>query len=128
MASAPQAFFLFGDDGVTREPDIVHAAAYIEPVDARSGEYDAVFDLDGRRNAISVVDERTNLIPTDEVDLDGLRKRLSDAAAISSRAGAGVDPVAVAVAELRFRWERRWPRWPRWLDKRLNGDRPALVD
>lgn len=58
MASA---FFLFGDGDLSVEPTIDSAAGYMEPIDVRNGEYEAVFDETGRRYAVDVVGETTRL-------------------------------------------------------------------
>ena len=63
MASA---LFLFGDGDLRVEPTIESAAGYMEPIDLRNGEYDAVFDETGRRYAVDVVGETTRLTRTDE--------------------------------------------------------------
>ncbi len=121
MASA---FFLFGDGDLSVEPTIDSAAGYMEPIDVRNGEYEAVFDETGRRYAVDVVGEATRLRRTDEVDLDDLLRRLHDSGVASSLHLAAEDlndPWAIAVSMSRFEWDHRWPKRPKWFSLRLYG-------
>lgn len=131
MGGRPQAFFLFGDGGLSVEPDVASAAAYKEPVDVANGENDEVFDDTGRRYRFEVVDEATQLEPRDEVDLDALRQRLRDLmdeGAYRSLEGFDPDdPLGAAAAIARWEWEHRWPRWPSWLSRRLHGTRLRIT-
>lgn len=130
MSGGPRAFFLFADDGLTVEPDLLQAAGYMEPIDVTNGEYRAVFDDTGRRYRAGVVDGTTHLEPTDEVDLGALQQRLRDIARTGYLSLDGLDaddPLAVAAAISRHEWAHRWPKWPRWLSRRLHGDRPPIT-
>ena len=130
MSDRPRAFFLFGDGGLTVEPDIARAAGYMEPIDVTNGEYDAVFDDTGRRYRFGVAGGTTHLEPSDEVDLEALRARLRDVAHTGDRSLVGFDPddpLVAAVAISRHEWANRWPRWPRWLRRLLRGDRPPII-
>lgn len=115
------------------QPSIERAAAYMEPVDVRNGEYEAVFDETGRRYSFEVVTEgsveSTRLAATEHVDLDELRSRLSDEMSRSNRTGLKVEdvsPLEYAADVSRWQWERRWPKRPRWLSRRLHGDGPEI--
>lgn len=127
--SQPRALFLFGDGGLDVEPNIDCASGYMEPVDVRNGEYEAVFDESGRRYRFDVVNGATQLLPTDEFDVDALKERLR-AHALETHSLEGFDPddpMAAAAAISRFEWEHRWPRWPKWLSQRLHGSQPEIV-
>jgi len=127
--SQPRALFLFGEGGLNVEPSIDRAAGFMEPIDVRNGEYEAVFDESGRRYNFNVVNKTIHLQATDELDADGLTDRLrAQARATDSLEGFDPDdPMATAAAISRFEWEHRWPRWPKWLSRRLHGDGPAII-
>lgn len=123
------ALFLFGDGDLRVEPTIESAAGYMEPIDVRNGEYDAVFDETGRRYAVDVVGETTRLTRTDEVDLDDLLTRLHDSVVASSLHLAVEDlndPWVIAIAMSRFEWDHRWPKRPKWFSRRLHGRGPKI--
>lgn len=126
----PRAFFLIADDGVHVEATMQRAAGYMEPVDVRNGEYEAVFDESGRRYDVSVADDVTRLTPTDEVDRDRLVRLLRQYVR-GENLGLGPehfdDPLAVAAAICEWEWEHRWPKRPRWLSRRIHGDGPAIT-
>lgn len=129
MSDRPRAFFLFGDGGLTVEPDITQAAAYMEPIDVTNGEYDAVFDDTGRRYRVGVAGGTTHLEPSDEVDLEALQDLLRDVPP-ATRSLEGFDPdcpLAAAEAISRYEWANRWPKRPRWLSRRLHGGQPPIT-
>jgi hypothetical protein len=125
----PRAFFLIGDGDVHVEPTLERAAGCMEPIDVRNGEYEAVFDESGRRYDMSVVDEITILIPTNDVDRDELVRLLRQYVPgenLALEPEPFEDPLAVAAAISRREWEHRWPKRPRWLSRRIHGDGPAI--
>jgi hypothetical protein len=119
----PVAFFVFfpEDESVDVEPDLVHAAGSIEPLDVALAE---VFDDNGRQYAVTAHGQATLLTPTEMIDRSALEQRLR---ASHELANLGIDDgrdfvLAFADALGQWRSEHRWPRWPKWLDRRLHGN------
>ena len=128
MSDQPRAVFVFGEDPLPGVyTSLAMAAAAMEAIDVKNGEYHVLYTLDGRVVRTSTRGQRVLLEVTDARDEDDLRSRLRD---WSERGHLTSDPddlVAVANEMLRGEWDARWPKRPKWLSRRIHGDSPAQI-
>jgi len=127
LSEEPRGIFVFDITGdLDVFPSIAEATAYMEPPDVESGEYVALFTLDGRVVTAAVKDGRVVLTVSSKRDEPDFSQRLLRFRQLSPL-DLPEDRVALANALLRWEWDHRWPKRPRWFSRRLFGDGPARL-
>jgi hypothetical protein len=125
MASEPPPVFAFAADGEAIVFSSSKAAAgWIEAIDVRDGEYEALFAIDGRKVSIGTTGDTVHVTLTQERDDVAFQRYLALVVGRENLSASPSDPVAVANELLRREWEQRWPQRPRWLARRLHGRQP----